>query len=476
MATVSTSSPEDIFLGQLLRLPAPTSAPLQEPDPLLDRPTFAAVYRSSLRYVLGLLGYLGVPERDREDVAHEVFLVVHRRLDEYDPALNLRAWLGGITWRTARRFLERARKHVEGADDAAASLQRLDETMQDPEARMAAAEMEELLRQIVSRVVQTLPEERRIVLVMHDLEGLGMRDIAAALSIPENTGWDRLRRARRDFRAAVQRLTKRDRTLLGILAPLLPLPLDPDVVLQRIPTLPDVPEGLEERLWSRLLSSPEIGDGGGPPTSRGTRPPAPRAAPSAGITTAKLVAGAVFVFVLGGLAGAGLLLLLVRDRDDARRRGFTETSTAPLVTAEVLAAGSDAGVIEGPLTAAATTNGTPSGRFFIRMIFLSPHPAAADLAVNLNRNAVRGQSTLSAKSELRGARVLSLHTGGLPGLLARAAPSRERRTAPSRGRQTIRWSQRRYTARLIGCRSAGGDQSRYVGSARGAPAAALTSR
>ena len=44
---------------------------------------------------------LGVQDRDLEDVVHEVFITVHRRLCDYDPTRPLRAWVidrssGGI--------------------------------------------------------------------------------------------------------------------------------------------------------------------------------------------------------------------------------------------------------------------------------------------------------------------------------------------------------------------------------------------
>ncbi|WP_438025886.1 hypothetical protein [Sorangium sp. So ce233] len=47
------------------------------------QPSFDEVYRSSHAYVLRLLWRVGVESRDLEEVAHEVFLVVHRRLPDW---------------------------------------------------------------------------------------------------------------------------------------------------------------------------------------------------------------------------------------------------------------------------------------------------------------------------------------------------------------------------------------------------------
>ncbi len=49
-------------------------------------------------------------------------------------------------------------------------------------------------------------ESRRAVFVMHELDGISMPDIVQALEIPLNTGYSRLRLARGEFTAAVQRL------------------------------------------------------------------------------------------------------------------------------------------------------------------------------------------------------------------------------------------------------------------------------
>lgn len=54
---------------------------------------------------------------------------------------------------------------------------------------------------------------------MHDVDGHDVPEIATLLSIPLNTAYSRLRLARADFRAAVERATRRDMPLprLGLL-------------------------------------------------------------------------------------------------------------------------------------------------------------------------------------------------------------------------------------------------------------------
>ncbi len=61
-------------------------------------------------------------------------------------------------------------------------------------------------RTIVDRALLEVPAERRVVFVMHELEGFGIPEVAQSLEVPLNTAYSRLRLARRDFADAVQRL------------------------------------------------------------------------------------------------------------------------------------------------------------------------------------------------------------------------------------------------------------------------------
>src|SRR5437660_12637116 len=67
---------------------------------------FRRIYDSEVSYVFGSLRRLGAQERELEDLAHDVFVVVHRRLEDYDSERPIRPWLFGI----AVRVIARARR------------------------------------------------------------------------------------------------------------------------------------------------------------------------------------------------------------------------------------------------------------------------------------------------------------------------------------------------------------------------------
>jgi RNA polymerase sigma-70 factor (ECF subfamily) len=131
-----------------------------------------------------------------KDAVHDVFVVVHRRLDDYDPTRPLRPWLFGIAFRVAS---ERRRRPVEmaGREEEMLAVADLRPT---PEARLASEEA----RRRVHAALDTLPLDQRAVLVMHDLEGHSAPEVAVGLDVGLNTVYSRLRLAREKFVIALR--------------------------------------------------------------------------------------------------------------------------------------------------------------------------------------------------------------------------------------------------------------------------------
>jgi len=132
---------------------------------------------------------LGAPPRDAEDLAQEVFVIAHRRVSEFDPTRLATAWLFGITKNVLRDYRKLARNRYEVLDDAAD--------------RPAASRDDDV--DLLRRAIAALPEELSDVVILCDLSGLTVLETARALDVPEGTLKDRLRRARRDLRAEIDR-------------------------------------------------------------------------------------------------------------------------------------------------------------------------------------------------------------------------------------------------------------------------------
>ena len=173
----------------------PLSAlPRTAPGPLvLDE-----VYRDEVEFVWRTCRYLGVPASEAEDVVHDVFIVVQRRLTDFDPAGSVRAWLAGITRRVVmhhRRSATRVERKKAAMSRDAVSEGNLDELVSRGE---AAALLQDFLDE--------LDDDKRDVFALCELEGLSAPEVARVLECNVNTVYSRLRAARQSFERRVARL------------------------------------------------------------------------------------------------------------------------------------------------------------------------------------------------------------------------------------------------------------------------------
>jgi len=174
-------------------------APPQTPD---VAPDLTELFRTHVSYVVHTLRRLGVRSADLEDVAHDVFLVVHRKWSDYDRGRPIKPWLFGIAMRVALGYRRRAghQREILGED--------LERAVADAVTAEASLEQERR-RRLVHTGLEAVHESRKDVFVLHDLDGVAMPDIVATLGIPLNTGYSRLRLARAEFRTALERLGAR---------------------------------------------------------------------------------------------------------------------------------------------------------------------------------------------------------------------------------------------------------------------------
>jgi RNA polymerase sigma-70 factor (ECF subfamily) len=160
-----------------------------------DVPVFRRVFEEHLDYVWRVLRHLGVPERDLEDVAQEVFVVVHRRLPEFEPRASLKTWLWSIAWRVAKTHARSARRRpVDLVEDVDREEERT-----DPEGKAARAQA---IAQLDRALAELDPSQRQVFL-LYEVEGLSMQVIVEEIGVPLQTGYSRLRLAREKVRAMI---------------------------------------------------------------------------------------------------------------------------------------------------------------------------------------------------------------------------------------------------------------------------------
>lgn len=181
------------------------------PPPAVARPSLhavptelsiEAVFRAHAadvhRIVARLLGP-GASRADVEDVTQLVFIAIQKALPRFRGESKLSTWIYGVAtrvvmtqlrgWRRHRRLIAAVGEHLEL------------EYTRTPE--QGAAERQELAR--VWRCLMQIKPKKRVVYVMHTLEGIGGNEIAEILDIPVATVWTRLHHARKELLAALAR-------------------------------------------------------------------------------------------------------------------------------------------------------------------------------------------------------------------------------------------------------------------------------
>jgi RNA polymerase sigma-70 factor (ECF subfamily) len=168
--------------------------------PEVDR--FTALYDEHFAFVWRNLRRLGVPAASLDDAAQDVFLVVHRRLGDV-PGEGARAWLFGVVRRVAADHRRTAARR--GAEP----LDTVPEPVAAPEPGLERAEAARVVHEILAR----LDDEKREVFVLAELEQMAAPEIAAAIGVPLNTVYSRLRAARAAFEKHAARHVARQKVV-----------------------------------------------------------------------------------------------------------------------------------------------------------------------------------------------------------------------------------------------------------------------
>ncbi len=152
---------------------------------------FQGVYTREFSYVLHTLRRLGVAAPELEDVTHDCFLAIYRHWTDFDPSRPLRPWLFGFAFRVAADHRKLARHRFEAREPAVEPA--------DPRPRPDELVEEEQLRRGLLAALDSMDFDKRSVIVMHDVEGMPVPEMARLLDVPLNTAYSRLRLARAEL-------------------------------------------------------------------------------------------------------------------------------------------------------------------------------------------------------------------------------------------------------------------------------------
>ncbi|XXX79375.1 RNA polymerase sigma factor [Sorangium sp. So ce134] len=165
---------------------------------------FAEVYDEIFPFVWRTVRRLGVDASAHEDVCQEVFVVVHRRLPEFRGRSSLKTWVFGIVVnvvQTHRRSMRRKSPAHRGTGEIVDPEQIAGPSNLSPYEAMTRAEAARVAHDLLA----SLDEEKRVVLLLAELEEMPATEIAQGIGVNINTVYARLRAARQAFSDAVRR-------------------------------------------------------------------------------------------------------------------------------------------------------------------------------------------------------------------------------------------------------------------------------
>jgi RNA polymerase sigma-70 factor (ECF subfamily) len=181
---------------------ASSAAPEEAPEvSLAPRFEFDDVYAGQVGFVWRVLRGMGVSDGLVEDAVQDVFVVVHRRLPDFDGRFSIKTWLFAIAFRVACDYRRKVKR--------SAGDEMVDESLHDTAPSPADyAERGEALR-LAEELLGELDDNKRAVLVLSEVEGMTAPEVAVVVGAPLNTVYTWLRRARAQMSEAVAKRRQR---------------------------------------------------------------------------------------------------------------------------------------------------------------------------------------------------------------------------------------------------------------------------
>src|SRR5262245_28261569 len=154
-----------------------------ERSALGDQTAFEQIVRQHQGMVFSLACHFLRDRSLAEELAQEVFLNLHQNLHAIKSPAHLMFWLRKVT---SHRCIDQARRQKV----------RPQVSLEDvPEPTANATENDLFLSEMLRRVVDTLPEKARLVVILRYQEDLDPAEIAKVLEMPLNTVKSHLRRS-----------------------------------------------------------------------------------------------------------------------------------------------------------------------------------------------------------------------------------------------------------------------------------------
>jgi RNA polymerase sigma-70 factor (ECF subfamily) len=164
---------------------------------------YSMLYRKYSAIMLGLCLRYCKNLQEAEDVLQEGFIKVFNNISKFREEGSFEGWIKRIMINCAIDHYQKNLKH--SFHD---NLEKMNEKIGEEEEPEGKYEELGIEKEELMQMIQELPDGYRIVFNMYAIEGYSHRDIAASLSISENTSKTQLMKARRVLRERLEKIIK----------------------------------------------------------------------------------------------------------------------------------------------------------------------------------------------------------------------------------------------------------------------------
>jgi RNA polymerase sigma-70 factor (ECF subfamily) len=161
-----------------------------------DGEAWHTLYDQHYSKVARLVAALGIADGESDDLCQEIFFIIYRHLRSFRGEARLSTWIHRLATREAIRHAKRRRLRRALTEMLARSG--------PPRVPRDWAENQAARRQYLGQLLARLPPERRLALVLFEVEGRSVEEIAQQCGCAVNTVWTRIHRARTQLEAIAQ--------------------------------------------------------------------------------------------------------------------------------------------------------------------------------------------------------------------------------------------------------------------------------
>ena len=159
-------------------------------------------------------------EQKAQDLLQEAYIKAFTKLDQLEKPEVFPSWLGTIVGNMAKNMLQKKNpllfSDVAVNDEDEPFEYEIEDTDTGDQPELSYGKQE--TQQLVHEMINSLSEEQRVCILMYEIEGIPIKQIAAALDCSENTVKSRLNYGRKNLKKKAEELQKKGYKLYGLSA------------------------------------------------------------------------------------------------------------------------------------------------------------------------------------------------------------------------------------------------------------------